>query len=81
MKRLNVEEHYLLLIDKERPFGSNGTWTETWTWEVFIASSGEEYMGKAVCENRDVKIPWIDLKDDNISDEMIRICKNHMNKY
>ncbi|MCV9884713.1 hypothetical protein [Metabacillus halosaccharovorans] len=64
-----VEKHYLVSAD----YSSN----VTRNWDVYIASSGEEYYGKAIVEDGKRIIPWTKLKNEELSplDEMLTIMK------
>ncbi|WP_077308696.1 hypothetical protein [Terribacillus halophilus] len=57
-----VLNHFLVEVDETKPFGSHGTQTLTYTWEVFIAVNGEEYKGKAVePKNQKRYIDWMTI--------------------
>ncbi|MBH0155998.1 hypothetical protein IHV10_06425 [Fictibacillus sp. 5RED26] len=67
-----VEKQYLVRAD----YSSN----VTRNWDVYIASKGEEYYGKAECQDENGgrrEIPWIKLKNESVSplDEIISIMK------
>ncbi|WP_350300611.1 hypothetical protein [Peribacillus frigoritolerans] len=70
-KIFNVE-HYLVSIEYEG--------NVTRLWDVYIASNGEEYYGKAEMVNDKGGmnfIPWLQLenKDVNLLDELLPILK------
>ncbi|WLR56507.1 hypothetical protein LC048_06270 [Mesobacillus subterraneus] len=67
-KTFEVEEHHLVEIKETKPFGSNGSQTRTYHWEVFIASKGTEYRGKAI-EPKDQKreIPWMTIEEHEMN--------------
>lgn len=77
----NVENHYMVEIDKVKEMGSTGTVSETFSWDIYIASKGEEYRGKAVCSNRgQFVIPWTTLTKDDLLHEMINLCERSMER-
>jgi uncharacterized protein YrrD len=75
-----VRSHYLLEIDKVQSFGSNGTMTETFYWDVYISSNDQdEYKGKATCQGkRHLDIQWTTLSKLNLDEEMAEICERQM---
>ncbi|AGK52020.1 hypothetical protein [Bacillus sp. 1NLA3E] len=77
----NVESHYLVEIDDVKSYGSSGTLTKTYSWDVYIASKGSEYRGRADEKNKNISIPWTVLKENNLLEEMIRIIEYTMMKY
>jgi|GEM_PF-4902603 len=75
-----VKEHYLVEIDETKPFGSNGSQTRTYTWEVLIAVKGFEYRGKAI-ETKDQKreISWLTIEEPhNGLEYMINAIERHI---
>jgi len=78
-----VTNHVLVEIDETKPFGSNGTQTLTYTWEIFIAVSGNEFKGKAV-EPKDQKrvIDWVTIPESETPfDYMVQIIERKMQKW
>jgi hypothetical protein len=77
-----VENHYLVEIDKVSTVGTIGTRTETFSWDIYIASNKrEEYRGRATCSHKKhLNISWTNLMIDKKTplDEMIEICERLM---
>ncbi|UYY98645.1 hypothetical protein OJ967_25380 [Peribacillus frigoritolerans] len=74
----NIEKHYLVEIDDVQPFGSNGTATATWSWDVYIASKDEEYKGMAIARERKEVIHWTALREEDYLSEIIKLCQNRV---
>jgi hypothetical protein len=76
-----VEKHYLVRAE----YAGN----TTRNWDVYIASSGEEYFGKAELKGDGddalktiAYIPWVPLQEKDLKplDEMINIMKRAFEK-
>ncbi|WWB86897.1 hypothetical protein V5F90_03260 [Priestia aryabhattai] len=75
-----IENQYLVEIDYEKNVGSMNQ-TLTWTWELSIASKGEEYQGKAKDLTYGNEINWTPLLENNLSEELINKCKKVMHRH
>ncbi|MBT2583149.1 hypothetical protein [Planococcus sp. ISL-109] len=75
--RIFNTEVILVEIEKNKPFG-NGTWSETWDWEIIMANYEETYKGRAVVDSRKVNLPWRELNSMDPLTEMIEACKYYM---
>lgn len=72
-----VEKHYLVEIEDTKPMGTNGTITTTYSWDVYIASKGTEYRGRAEEKSKSFSIPWTTLVENDLLQEMIKIIEAH----
>jgi hypothetical protein len=68
-----VEQHYLVQIDDAQ--------SRTWFWDVYIASKGEDYFGMAEAKDKIAIIPWVELKEMNPLDEMVKIIQTRINEF
>jgi len=82
VRKFTIYSNELVQIDKVEPFGSHGTQTVTWNWEIQIASSADDvYKGMAIERKKNALIPWVTLKShDSLTNEVIEMCKSYMNK-
>ncbi len=76
----NIDSHYLIEIDDTSSFGSQGTITTTFSWDVYIASKGTEYRGMAIERQKQLSIPWTTLVENDLLDEMTNIIERSMVK-
>lgn len=78
-RKYQVIEHYLIEIDNVKSFGSNGTMTNTFSWDVYIAvNDQDEYKGRAVEIAKNISLPWTSLKEHLYLDEMINYIERTM---
>jgi hypothetical protein len=82
MEKLRVYsvENYLIEIDETKPFGSMGTQTYTWKWEVTIAKHDNIYKGMAIERNKHMTIPWCELIEMSPTEEMKKVCLSYMER-
>lgn len=83
VRKFTIDSKELVQIDKVKPFGSHGTQTVTWNWEIQTASSADDvYKGMAIERKKNALIPWTTLKAHNdLTNEIIEMCKNYMDKH
>lgn len=74
----DIDTQYLIEIDKVYPIGNLGTRTETWSWEVTIVKRKYVYKGMAIERSKNVRIPWTQLNENTVDNEMIQLCKDNM---
>lgn len=77
-----IRDQYLLEIDYEYYSAANKEpIVDTWNWEVSLAFNMDVHKGMAIERKRNILVPWTDLSEHNLSDEMYKLCHEKMNQF
>lgn len=59
----------LIMIELEKPFSPNGSWRETWIWEISQVKMEKHTLIKCVCcsKGRNEKIDWFEVEEHETS--------------
>ncbi|WP_163102266.1 hypothetical protein [Peribacillus alkalitolerans] len=72
----NIKEHHVVEIDQFVNAIESDEVEKVWIWEIYIASDGQgNYRGKAVESSGEFEVPWTELSDDDLIQEMVSHCQ------
>ena len=71
-----VESHYVVEVDEYVNAIESEEVERIRVWDIYIASDGKEhYKGYAIDNTGEYKVPWVDLDDVDLLQEMIEHCQ------
>lgn len=72
--------HSLFIATHKKLLGSNGTWEETWYWDIYITEIDGYGMIRCECSSngRNVVIPWFQTKEINLTEVAKKACREKM---
>lgn len=75
-------QHQLLVLSYSRPYGSHGTKSEEWHWDVFSVVINDLTLIRCECTSsgRNEKISWFKSEEVNVGPVIKEKCLNIMKK-
>ena len=71
-----VEKHYLVELDVYVNSIKSDEIEKVLIWDIYIASDGaEKYKGRAIESTGEYEVPWIELREIDLLQEMIGHCQ------
>ncbi|WP_181219945.1 hypothetical protein [Bacillus subtilis] len=81
IKVYDVEKHFYMQVEETVPIG-NGTSKTIWHWDVYIASKGSTYYGRAEEKTKGTVIGWMELEAfDYLEEIKSLVVQRSKNKY
>lgn len=81
-ERMYAVQHQLLILNYSKPFGSNGTKSEEWSWDVFSVVVDDYTLIRCECSSagRNISIPWFKTEELDIAPVVKEKCLSIMKK-
>ena len=72
--------HQLLILEYIKPYTGNGTWKESWHWDIYSVKMDGFTKIRCECKSgsRSIEIPWFQTERLNFDEVVKEICLDKM---